>query len=111
MVTLARPGLVTPLGPGLSRRPGEGGAAGEAEGELGLLPTTPPICTIHTCQELFQKNGKVKVCSGKYLNMSLLLRNSRILETRNESRQKKSLSKTGAVATWDQRHVHLVMTE
>ena len=52
MVTLARPGLVTPLGPGLSNRPGEGGAAGEAEGEFGLLPTTPPICTIHTCQGL-----------------------------------------------------------
>ena len=78
---------------------------------MGLLPTTPPICTIHTCQVLFQENGKVKVCSGKYLNMSLLLRNSRILKTRNEPGQKKSLSKTGAVATWDHRHVHLVMTE
>ena len=78
---------------------------------MGLLPTTPPICTIHTCQPLFQENGKVEFFSVKYLNMSLLLRNSRILKTRNEPRQKKSLSKTGAVSAWDQRHVHLVMTE
>ena len=78
---------------------------------MGLLPTTPPICTIHTCQVLFQENGIEKVCSGKYLNMSLLLRNSRILKTRNKPRQKKSISKTGAVATWDQRHVHLAMTQ
>ena len=78
---------------------------------MGLLPTTPPICTIHTCQGFCQENGKVKVCSGKYLNMSLLLRNSSILKTRNEPRQKKSISKTGAVATWDQGHVHLVMTQ
>ena len=78
---------------------------------MGLLPTTPPICTIHTCQAMFQENGKVKVCSGKYLDMSLLMRNSCIFKTRNEPRQKKSISKTGAVATWDQRHVHLVMID